>query len=141
MGHDRISDSARWRTCVHEAGHVTLAIITRTPLYGATAYRHYSTASFYRQYGYTEFGPAHGVEDAVIRGAGGVAEYLFSDSSVRSIGRTCLDDGLDELSREVIDFCADALNAVENRVLRVAAVLRDSRGRVPCHVLAQAFEA
>lgn len=146
MSHDRISDRARWWTCVHEAGHVAAAIMTRTPVIRASAYRHYSTAARQGVYGYATLGPADSeARDLLVRAAGGVAERLLTDAPVRKIVHGCTDDvplGSDLVqSHGLWDLCADIVLANEDGVLRVAKAICEGCGRVPGDVLEDAFLA
>jgi len=151
MAHDRISESARWRNCVHEAGHVALALLTQTPVIRAAAYRHYSSASRAGgSHGYARHEPARSTtEKVLISWAGGCAEQLFTDRPSWAVMAGCGSDFTDiaiasaDFSTEMLERCFDVCETLlsENRigVLQVAEVIHDARGYVPGRILEQAF--
>lgn len=140
LSHDRIPDASRWRSCVHEAGHVALVLLTGTALKRAVVYRHYSSAT--REggsYGSTSYVPAASqAHEALIEGAGIVAERLFTGTPARTIVQC--DDRLPE-DDETLTLCADLLAVHAQGVLRVAAALHQARGSVTAPALARAFGA
>lgn len=138
MSHDRIPEASRWRTCVHEAGHVALVLLTGTVLVRAAAYRHYSSVSRAGRWGYTlAMHAASPVRETLIEAAGVVAERMFTGAPTDAVLRGCTDRLPKDV--ETLTLCAEFLAANPKGVLRVASLLREARAPVPAAALGVAF--